>query len=71
MKLFDFGLATELPEKNSEMNGVYEMSSQVGSLRYMAPEVAKCKSYNEKVDVYSFGTCDGGLVIAFLCPTPT
>ena len=26
-----------------------------GSLRYMAPEVAMRKTYNEKVDVYSYG----------------
>ena len=26
-----------------------------GSLRYMAPEVAKNQAYNEQVDIYSFG----------------
>lgn len=31
------------------------MSGMTGSLRYMAPEVAKREPYTEKVDVYSFG----------------
>ena len=31
------------------------MTGNTGSLRYMAPEVALRKSYNEKVDVYSYG----------------
>ena len=31
----------------------YQMSGKTGSLRYMAPEVAKEKPYNETVDVYS------------------
>lgn len=31
------------------------MSGNTGSLRYMAPEVARMDSYNEKVDVHSFG----------------
>jgi len=33
----------------------YEMTGNTGSLRYMAPEVALRKPYNEKADVYSFG----------------
>ena len=31
------------------------MTGNTGSLRYMAPEVAQRKPYNEKADVYSFG----------------
>ena len=30
------------------------MTGNTGSLRYMAPEVALKKPYNEKADVYSF-----------------
>lgn len=33
---------------------LYEMSGNTGSLRYMAPEVAKRLPYNHTVDVYSF-----------------
>jgi Protein kinase domain. len=43
VKLFDFGLARELDhsdEDNAEDSNVYVMSSEVGSLRYMSPEVA-------------------------------
>lgn len=35
--------------------GAYNMSGDTGSLRYMAPEVAKNLPYNQKVDVYAFG----------------
>ena len=31
------------------------MTGCTGSLRYMAPEVALSKPYNEKVDIYGFG----------------
>ena len=31
------------------------MTGKTGSLRYMAPEVAKCEPYDQRADVYSFG----------------
>jgi len=31
------------------------MTGYTGSLRYMAPEVARMETYTEKVDVYSYG----------------
>ncbi len=58
MKLFDFGLARELNHANDndvQNIDLYEMTSAVGSLRYMSPEVAKGEKYNHKVDTYSFG----------------
>lgn len=55
VKLIDFGLATIIDQKSANSNEVYEMSGETGSLRYMAPEVAACKPYNHKIDVYSFG----------------
>jgi serine/threonine protein kinase len=33
---------------------LYDMSGNTGSLRYMAPEVARRLPYNHTVDVYSF-----------------
>ena len=54
LKLFDFGLCTCV-KTHSDPNDVYEMTGNTGSLRYMAPEVALRKPYNEKVDVYSYG----------------
>lgn len=54
LKLFDFGLVTCV-KKRSHAAEVYEMTGYTGSLRYMAPEVALKKAYNEKVDVHSFG----------------
>lgn len=54
LKIMDFGLATII-ERKSMYYKVYEMSGGTGSLRYMAPEVAKHLPYNYKADVYSFG----------------
>ena len=34
--------------------GVYPLSGNTGTLRYMAPEVAKDEPYNTSADVYSF-----------------
>lgn len=52
----DFGLARVVSDASPESDDVYEMSGETGSLRYMAPEVADCRPYNHKADVYSFGT---------------
>lgn len=55
VKLFDFGLAKELKEYRRADDGTYQLTSNTGSRRYMAPEVAKRERYNLSVDVYSFG----------------
>ena len=55
VKIFDFGLAKELNATNRLNDDTYQLSGNTGSLRYMAPEVASEKPYNQKVDVYSFG----------------
>ena len=47
LKLFDFGLAKELPDE-------CKLTGTTGSLRYQAPEVALGLPYNESCDVYSF-----------------
>lgn len=54
-KLFDFGLAREVPKEEGQRTDVYKMSGNTGTLRYMAPEVAKYEPYNTSADVYSFG----------------
>jgi len=54
LKLFDFGLAREVNSEQKSVNGLYQLSGNTGSRRYMAPEVAMMKPYNELVDVYSF-----------------
>lgn len=53
LKLMDFGLAKVMPRSTME-NKTYKMTGDTGTLRYMAPEVAVHKPYNEKADVYSF-----------------
>lgn len=56
MKIFDFGLAKELdPSLQHGCTEYYELSGNTGSLRYMAPEVARSEPYNLTADVYSFG----------------
>jgi len=54
VKIFDFGLCREMPEECTNVNDVYKMSGRIGTLRYMAPEVALLKSYNQKSDTYSW-----------------
>eukprot|EP00429_Kryptoperidinium_foliaceum_P043547 CAMPEP_0176120198 /NCGR_PEP_ID=MMETSP0120_2-20121206/60457_1 /TAXON_ID=160619 /ORGANISM="Kryptoperidinium foliaceum, Strain CCMP 1326" /LENGTH=435 /DNA_ID=CAMNT_0017454647 /DNA_START=76 /DNA_END=1383 /DNA_ORIENTATION=+ len=55
LKLFDFGLCKELKKHNALDDGTYKMTGHTGSRRYMAPEVALDRPYNNTVDVYSFG----------------
>eukprot|EP00640_Fibrocapsa_japonica_P007097 CAMPEP_0113950282 /NCGR_PEP_ID=MMETSP1339-20121228/80134_1 /TAXON_ID=94617 /ORGANISM="Fibrocapsa japonica" /LENGTH=161 /DNA_ID=CAMNT_0000958079 /DNA_START=311 /DNA_END=796 /DNA_ORIENTATION=+ /assembly_acc=CAM_ASM_000762 len=54
IQLMDFGLARVI-RTGGKLGEVYEMTSECGTLRYMAPEVAKGLHYNEKCEVYSFG----------------
>jgi len=56
MKLFDFGLSRVLRKKAKQKDGTYKMTGRTGSLCYMAPEVAQCKTYNLTADVFSFAT---------------
>jgi serine/threonine protein kinase len=53
VQLFDFGLSRELPVLDTSIP--FAMSGKVGTLRYMAPEVARHQHYNVSADVYSFG----------------
>merc|ERR1719469_1623108 len=55
VKIFDFGLAKELIPSLKLDDGNYKLTGYTGSIRYMAPEVVLCKSYNESADVFSFG----------------
>ena len=54
LKLFDFGLCRCVKKRNN-LDETYTMTGNTGSQRYMAPEVVLEKSYNEMVDVFSFG----------------
>eukprot|EP00903_Cladosiphon_okamuranus_P011855 g11137.t1 len=54
LKLLDLGLS-KVVSKSEMDNAAYNMTGETGSARYMAPEVAESRPYNEKVDVYSFG----------------
>jgi serine/threonine protein kinase len=55
VKVFDFGLAKSLHEDRLSHCDYYKLTGNVGSIPYMAPEVALTKPYNEKCDVYSYG----------------
>jgi serine/threonine protein kinase len=54
VKIFDFGLSKEFNPDSKDKDGFYQLTSDTGSPRYMATEVALGKPYNETVDVYSF-----------------
>jgi len=53
IKLLDFGLAVCVRQRSS-LDEAYDMTGFTGSLRYMSPEVAQRRPYNERVDQYSF-----------------
>jgi len=54
VKIFDFGLAREMPRNGTNANELFEMSGRIGTARYMAPEVLLEQRYNQKVDTYSW-----------------
>lgn len=55
IKLFDFGLARELPPvKEADADGTWKMTGATGTPRYMSGEVAMNRPYNESCDTYSF-----------------
>lgn len=54
VKLFDFGLAKKLYNNDRVQHGLFRLTGNTGSLRYMAPEVALNQFYNLKADSYSF-----------------
>jgi serine/threonine protein kinase len=53
VKLFDFGFARLLPHDRN-VDDTFLMTGRIGTLRYMAPEVALKQPYNLKADVYSW-----------------
>ncbi len=53
LKIIDFGLGKVIKRKYRVKSTLYQMTGGTGSLRYMAPEVANHREYNEKADVYS------------------
>jgi len=54
LKIFDFGLSRVIYDASPDDIGVFYDMTECGSWRYMAPEIADSKPYNQKVDVYSF-----------------
>ena len=53
LKIFDFGLAVELPE-GSDPDSTFNLAGNTGTSRYMAVEVIRKHPYNVKADVFSF-----------------
>ena len=55
IKIFDLGLAAEMrPSARVDGTDYYKLTAESGSPRYMAPEVALGKPYNQLIDVYGF-----------------
>jgi len=55
LRIMDLGLALIVDRHFRSRSDTYKMSGNIGSMRYMAPEVANKERYNEKADVHSFG----------------
>ena len=59
IKIFDFGLAKQIDESqhsngsDTGLHGLYQLTGNTGTARYMPPEVAHAKPYGFGVDVYS------------------
>eukprot|EP00435_Cladocopium_sp_Y103_P034837 s2136_g9.t1 len=53
VKVSDFGLSRAFPSAPQQVC----MTSGAGTYHWMAPEVLSGQSYDEKVDVYSYGIC--------------
>ena len=58
IKLFDFGLSTELPHSDPHLDPMhplptYNLTAKTGSIRYMAPENYKAEPYNQTIDIYA------------------
>mmetsp|Transcript_44021 Transcript_44021/g.129701 ORF Transcript_44021/g.129701 Transcript_44021/m.129701 type:complete len:240 (+) Transcript_44021:538-1257(+) len=51
VKLTDFGVAVQVADNNTHM---MELTAETGTLRWMAPEVARHEKYRKSADVYSF-----------------
>jgi len=51
LKVADFGLGKLL---DASAEGLYDMTGETGTYRYMAPEVFLHKTYDKSVDVFSF-----------------
>ncbi|CAJ1950271.1 unnamed protein product [Cylindrotheca closterium] len=54
IKVFDFGLARELPPPKTNSPDESFHFTAAGSPRYMAPEIGNGEPYNQACDIYSF-----------------
>ena len=55
LKVADFGLSKIRPDPKKNEKEAFMMTGETGSYRFMAPEIFRHLSYNETVDVYSYG----------------
>mmetsp|Transcript_26936 Transcript_26936/g.56417 ORF Transcript_26936/g.56417 Transcript_26936/m.56417 type:complete len:625 (-) Transcript_26936:390-2264(-) len=55
LKVADFGLSKIRPDPKRNEIDTFMMTGETGSYRFMAPEIFRHQSYNETVDVYSYG----------------
>ena len=53
LKLFDFGLAVEIPH-HPDPDTTFKLAGNTGTSRYMAVEVIRKEPYNLKADVFSY-----------------
>ena len=62
LKICDFGLAKDLSKKAPRLPGRTDLTLNIGTEGYIAPEILDGKVYNEKCDIWGLG-----IVIQLLC----
>ena len=55
IKISDFGISIKADLKENSNKSIRPMNSVVGTVLYMAPEVAMGEEYSEKCDIFSLG----------------
>mmetsp|Transcript_8177 Transcript_8177/g.10684 ORF Transcript_8177/g.10684 Transcript_8177/m.10684 type:complete len:360 (+) Transcript_8177:56-1135(+) len=55
VRLFDFGFSKIIPP-SSKKDENFKLTTCIGTLNYMAPEICREEHYNLSADVYSFGS---------------
>jgi serine/threonine protein kinase len=65
VKICDFGISRSVDQQQTNMTG------NLGTVPWTAPEMLKGERYDEKVDVYAFGICVWEIVRAHALPACT
>lgn len=62
LKVMDFGISCAVNASGYASGQARPLTGGLGTLRYIAPEVARHEPYTDRIDVYAFG-----LILYFMC----